>query len=408
LAGAIREGGRQGGAGRRAQRLRSGLVVAQLAMGVVLLVGAGLLTKSFYNLLGEGPGFNAGSVWTVRIALAGPRYAERDSWPQFQQAALESLRTLPGVADAGVTTVLPFTGNNQSGSFVIDGYVLPQGVSPPHAQDRAIDERYLGVLGIPVVAGRGFAAHEPERVVIVDENVANKYWPDGNALGQRLRAAVDPRDQWYTIVGVVPAVKHDTLTETPVKETIYWHYEQRPQAVVVLALRTVVPPAELAAAVNARIVALDPGVAPFNGQTMDERVAGSLGPQRTPMVLTLLFAGVAFALAVIGIYGVLAWAVTQRVGEIGLRLALGARTADIGRMILSQGGKLIALGLVIGIAGALALGRVLSSQLERVGAFDPLVLGVTLVGLGGAALFASWLPARRAARIDPLTALRSE
>ena len=408
LTGAIREGGRQGGGGRRAQRLRNVLVVSQLAMGVVLLVGAGLLTKSFYGLLAEGPGFNAGSVWTVRIALAGPRYTERDSWPRFQLSVLESLRALPGVADAGVTSVLPFTGNNSQGSFVIDGYVLPEGVSPPHAQERAIDDHYLGVLGIPVVAGRNFAAHESQLVAIVDENVANKYWPDGSALGQRVRSAVGPAGEWYTIIGVVPAVKHGSLTDTAVKETIYWHYEQRPQSAVVLALRTVVAPAQLAGPVNAAIVALDPGVAPYNAQTMDDLIEGSLGPQRTPMVLTLVFAGVAFLLAVIGIYGVLAWGVSQRVNEIGVRMALGARAADIGRMILQQGGKLIAIGLVVGVAGAIGLGRVLASQLDRVGSFDATVLALTVVGLGGAALLASWLPARRASRVDPMNALRSE
>jgi predicted permease len=297
---------------------------------------------------------------------------------------------------------------NQQGSFIIDGYVLPEGASPPHAQDRAIDDRYLGVLGIPVVAGRNFAAHEPERVAIVDENVATKYWPNGSALGQRVRSAVAPADEWYTIIGVVPAVKHGTLAETPVKETIYWHHEQRPQSAVVLALRAVVPPAQLAGAVNAAIVALDPDVAPYDARTLDDRVAGSLGPQRTPMVLTLVFAGVAFLLAVIGIYGVLAWGVSQRVNEIGVRMALGARAVDIGRMVLSQGGKLIAIGLVIGIAGAIALGRVLASQLDRVGSFDATVLVLTVVGLGGAALIASWLPARRASRVDPMNALRSE
>jgi predicted permease len=408
LTGAIREAGRQGGGGRHAQRLRNGLVVTQLAMGVVLLVGAGLLTKSFYGLLAEGPGFNAGSVWTVRIALGGPRYSERDSWPRFQQAVLESLRVLPGVADAGVTSALPFTGTNPQGSFVIDGYVLPEGVSAPHAQDRAIDERYLDVLGISVVAGRNFAAHEAERVVIVDENISNKYWPNGDALGKRVRSAAGPADQWYTIIGIVPAVKHGSLTDTPVKETIYWHYEQRPQSAVVLTLRTVVPPAQLAGPVNAAIVALDPDVAPYNAQTMDSLIEGSLGPQRTPMVLTLVFAGVAFLLAVIGIYAVLAWAVSQRVNEIGVRMALGARAADIGSMVLRQGGKLIAIGLIVGVVGAIALGRVLSSQLERVGSFDAAVLALTVIGLGGAALVASWLPARRAARVDPLTALRAE
>jgi len=408
LTSAIREAGRQGGGGRRAQRLRNGLVVAQLAMGVVLLVGAGLLTKSFYGLLGEGPGFNASSVWTVRTTLAGSRYATSDSWARFQQQAVESLGALPGVAQAGFTSILPFAGNNDQGSFDIDGYVTPQGGSPPHAQHRSIDEGYFGTLEIPLIQGRNFAAHESEPVVIIDQNVAAKYWPNGDALGKRLRRFNQGPDSWSTIIGVVPAVKHGSAAETPVKETMYWHYEQRPIASTVYVLRTVVPPEQLARAVAAAIGGLDPDVALYNAQTMDERLAGTLGPQRTPMVLTLVFAGVAFLLAVIGIYGVLAWGVSQRINEIGVRMALGARAADVGRMIIGQGGKLIAIGLAVGVVGALALGRVLSSQLDRVGSFDATVLALTVVGLGGAALLASWLPARRASRVDPMTALRSE
>jgi predicted permease len=375
---------------------------------VTLLVGAGLLTKSFYGLLETGPGFNAGSLWTTRAALAGARYSDNESWPRFERQAVEALRALPGVADVGYTSVLPFSTSNNQGSIAIDGYTLPDGAAPPHAQHRSIDERYLSVLGIPVIAGRNFAAHESERVVIVDENLANKYWPDGNAVGQRLRTDFGPPSDWNTIVGVVPAVKHTGLAEIPVKETVYWHYEQNTQSGVALAIRTVLPPEQLATAVSAAIAAIDPEIALYDTQTMDERVSTSLGPQRTQLVLTLAFAGIAFALAVIGIYAVLAWSVAQRVGEIGVRMALGARAADIGRMILGQGGRLIAIGLVIGVAGAFVLGRALSAELFGVGAFDPAVLAITVFGLGAAALFASWLPAQRAARVDPLDALRSE
>jgi predicted permease len=408
LTGVIREGGRQGGAGRRAQRMRSGLVVAQLAMSVMLLVGAGLLTKSFYGLLAEGPGFNSSGVWTARFSLAGPRYTDRESWPRFQGQALAALRALPGVSAAGLTSVLPFAGNNEQGSTNIDGYVTPQGASPPHAQHRSINEEYLEVLGLPILAGRNFTAHEAEPVVIIDETLAAKYWPNESPLGHRLQRNFDPQDRWFTIVGVVPAVKQASLAETTVKETIYWHYEQRPQPFSTIALRTVVPPSQLTGAVSAAVAAVDPEVAVSDARSLDERVEGSLGPQRTPMVLTLVFAGVAFLLAVIGIYGVLAWGVSQRVNEIGVRMALGARAADIGRMVLQQGGKLIVIGLAVGVAGALALGRVLSSQLDRVGSFDATVLVLTVVALGGAALVASWLPARRAARVDPLTALRAD
>jgi ABC-type antimicrobial peptide transport system permease subunit len=203
-------------------------------------------------------------------------------------------------------------------------------------------------------------------------------------------------------------VKQASLAESSSKETIYWHYEQRQSRGGVLALRTVVPPSQLASAVSAAVAAIDPDVALSDARTLDDRVEGSLGPQRAPMVLTLVFAAVAFVLAVIGIYGVLAWGVSQRINEIGVRMALGARAADIGQMILRQGGKLIAVGLGLGVAGALGLGQVLSSQLERVGSFDASVLALTVVGLGGAALIASWLPARRASRFDPMNALRSE
>jgi predicted permease len=408
LTGAVREAGRQGGGGRRAQRMRSGLVVAQLALSVMLLVGAGLLTRSFYDLLVEGPGFNSASVWTARVSLAGPRYSQQDSWPRFQQQALEALRALPGVGSAGVTSVLPFGGNNNQGTTIIDGYVTPPGGSEPHAQQRSIDEGFFATLGIPIVAGRNFAPHESQPVVIIDEILAAKYWPGASPLGQRLRRTFDPPDGWYTIVGIVPAVKQGSLAETTIKETVYWHYEQRPSSAAVFALRTVVPPSQLAGAVNAAITAVDPDVAVADARSLDDRIEGSLGPQRTPMVLTIVFAAAAFVLAIIGIYAVLAWSVTQRIGEIGVRMALGARAADIGRMVLGQGGKLIAIGLVIGVVGAVALGRVLASQLNRVGSFDPLVLAITVLGLGGAALVASWLPARRAARVDPLTALRSE
>ena len=407
LTGAIREAGRQGGGGRRAQRMRSGLVIAQLAMSVTLLVGAGLLTKSFYGLLAEGPGFNPTGVWTGRFSLAGPRYTEPQSWARFQEQVVAALRALPGVSDAGMTSVLPFGGNNSQGSTNIEGYVTPPGGSEPHAQHRSIDERYLATLGVPLVAGRNFAAHESEPVAIIDEIFAAKYWPGRSPLGGRLQRNNDT-DRWYTIVGVVPALKQASLAETTIKETIYWHYEQRPEPAAVLAVRTVVPPSQITGAVSAAVAMLDPEVAISDTRLLDDRVEGSLGPQRMPMVLTLVFAGVAFVLAVIGIYGVLAWAVSQRVNEIGVRMALGARAADIGGMILSQGAKLIAIGLVVGVAGALALGRVLSSQLERVGSFDFTVLALTVGGLGGAAVLASWLPARRASRVNPLTALRAE
>ncbi|HZF30929.1 MAG TPA: ABC transporter permease [Gammaproteobacteria bacterium] len=405
---AVHEAGRLSAGGRGTHALRSALVVAQIGMSVALLVGAGLLTKSFLAMQQEGTGFNPRGLWTAQLALPPGRYALSENWAQFEQQALEALRALPGVSAAGFTSSLPFSGGNNQGSIVLDGYVPAPGSAEPHAQSWVVNEQYFAALDMPLVAGRNFGATETERVAIVDENLAGKYWPGGSALGQRLRLATEPEDQWYTIVGVVPRVKQGSLAEDPRKDTVYWHYLQRPVNSGSFAVRTALPPEQLTRAATAAIAALDPELALSGAQSMEARVASSTGPQRTPMVLTLVFAAVAFVLAVIGVYGVLNWAVTQRGGEIGVRVALGARAQDIVRMVLVQGGRLLAIGVAIGVTGAIVVGLALARQIRNVSAFDPAVVAIVVVGLAAAALFASWVPARRAARIDPMRALREE
>ncbi|HET7132278.1 MAG TPA: ABC transporter permease, partial [Gammaproteobacteria bacterium] len=403
---AVHEAGRLSGGGRGTHALRSALVVAQIGMSVALLVGAGLLTKSFLAMEKEGTGFNPRGLWTAEVELPRARYVQPENWTQFERQALEALRALPGVSAAGFSSSLPFSGSNNQSSMVIDGYVPSAEAAAPHAQSRAVNEQYFAALDIPIVAGRNFNAIETERVAIVDENVADKYWPGGSALGQRVRAATDPEDQWYTIVGVVPRVKQGSLAEDPRKETVYWHYLERPVSGGSFAVRTALPPEQLTRAATAAVAALDPDLALSGAQSMETRVARSMGPQRTPMVLTLLFAGVAFVLAVIGVYGVLNWAVTQRGGEIGVRMALGARAQDVVRMVVAQGTRLLAIGVAIGVAGAIGLGMALQAQIRNVSAVDPAVIALAVAGLAAAALFASWVPARRAARIDPMRALR--
>jgi predicted permease len=408
LSEAIQEAGRLGGGGRSTQAFRSGLVVVQIAMGVALLVGAGLLSKSFYQLQQAGPGFEFDSTLSARVGLPPNRYADDGAQARYYERALEELRSLPGLSGVALTSVLPFSGNNSSSSLVVDGYEAPEGVPPPHAQVRSISEDFLPVLGVPLVQGRNFAAREPDRVAIIDQNMARRYWPAGDALGQRVRGANDPEDEWYTIVGVVPAIKHGSLTEDPSKETVYWHYLQRPTPFGSFTLRTSLPPDELAQAANAAVLRIDPDLPLFDMKPLEARVAESLGPQRAPMVLTMVFAAVAFTLAVVGVYGVLTWAVTQRVGEIGVRMALGAGAGDIVRMVVRQGGRLTGIGLAAGILAAIALGRYMASEIHEVSPHDPLVFGSVIAGLGAAALLASWLPARRASRIDPMAALRTE
>ena len=404
----INESGRLGGGGRAAQSFRGALVVAQVAMSVALLIGAGLLTKSFHLLQQEGTGFDYEQVLTARITLPPTRYDTPDLRAGFFRQALEEIRAMPAVVDAAFTTQLPFGGSNSSGTIAIDGYTPPSGTSSPHADSRTVSERYLQTLGIPVIAGRNFGPGETDRVALIDENLANRYWPAGDALGQRLRPFQDPADQWYTVIGVVPAIKHGSLTDTPVKETVYWYHPQRPFGAGQLAVRTTLPPENFARTLAETVLRLDPELPLYDVRPYATRIAESLGPQRAPMVLTLAFAAIAFALAVIGVYGVLTWAVTQRFGEIGVRMALGARSRDIVRLILDQGGRLTAIGLALGIAGALALGQFMSSQVHHVSTRDPAVFAVVIVGLGAAALLASWLPARRAGRISPMNALRQE
>ncbi len=404
----VHEAGRQGAGGRGAHALRSALVVVQIAIGVALLAGAGLLAKGFYRLQSEGPGFSSEGVWTAALGLPRGRYSTPDSWAQFEARALEALKALPGVSAAGFTNTLPFTGNDNQGNYVIDGYTPPPGSPAPHAEQRSVNEDYLPALGIAVVEGRGFASSEPERVVIVDTNVAHKYWPGGSALGQHLRRIFDPADRWYTVVGIVTPVKQNSMADDADKETVYFHYAQAPTPGGRLVLRTSLPPDRLTGAAKAAIAALDPEIALYAAEPYDAIVRRALGPQRAPMVLTMVFAAVAFTLAVIGVYGVLTWAVTQRFAEIGVRVALGAQTRDVVRMVLAQGGKLIAVGSALGLVGAAAIGRVLASQIRNVSAFDPAVLVGAVLVLAAAALIASWLPARRAGNTDPLIALRAE
>jgi predicted permease len=403
----LQEAGRIGG-GRKAQGVRSALVVVQLALSVALLVGAGLLTRGFIELEREGPGFDPGQLLTARVAPPLNRYAEPEQRAQFYQGALEALRALPGVSTAGFTSVLPFSGSNSQSSLAIEGYEAPEGVAPPHAQMRSIDEAYLAAMGIPVVQGRGFQAREAERVAIIDQNMARRYWPGGDALGQRIRRSNEPEEVFYSIVGVVPAVRHDSLAEDPRKETVYWHFLQRPEEFGVFVLRSALPVQGLTRQANEVVTRIDPELPLFDVVPMEQRLAQSLGPQRAPMVLTQVFAAVAFLLAVIGIYGVLTWAVTQRFGELGVRMALGARGADVLRMVMGQGVRLMAVGLLLGLIAAIAGGHLMAAHLQYVRALDPLVIAVVMLGLSAAALLACYLPARRAARTDPLVALRHE
>jgi putative ABC transport system permease protein len=380
--------------------------VFQIGASVALLISAGLLTRSFYTLATADPGFERSGIWTAGVVLPAARYRTTEAIHSFYSQALESIGGLPGVDQAGFTSALPFSGNNSQGSYEIEGYTPLGDESPPHAQQRNISEGFLSAMGIPVIRGRNFVANEAEPVAIVDELFVRRYFPDGNVLGQRISNDDPGSRTWYTIVGVVPAVNHESLSWRPTKETIYWHYAQQPFFGGQIVIRTPLPPEQLNPLVTQSIAAIDRDVLLANATSMEALLMGSIGPQRAAMTLTIGFAFGALALAVLGIYGVMTWAVTQRVGEIGVRMALGAQQSHVTRMVFRQSGQLVALGLARGVGFAAAAGALLSARIYEVSPADPLVYAIAIGAITIAALATSWLPARRAARVDPMNALR--
>lgn len=394
------------GIGRAANRFQRALVVFQISASVALLVSAGLLTRSFYALADADPGFDRSGIWMAGIVLPASRYETTGEILGFYRPVLDELAALPGVSAAGLTTAMPLLGNNAQGNYAIEGFTPLDAESPPHAQHRNISEGYFSAMGIPVVEGRNFVASEAEAVAIVDELFARRYFPEGNALGQRISIDDPPDRRWHTIVGIVPAVRHESLAAPPTKETIYWHYAQQPFIGGQIALRTGLPPEQLTPVVTDRIAMIDRDVVVAGATSIENLLAESIGQESAAMTLTLGFAIGALALAVLGIYGVMTWAVTQRVGEIGVRMALGARRSHVMGMVLRQSGRLLVWGLVFGVCLAAAIAVVLSAEIYEISAADPMVYAVSIGCIVVAALATSWLPARRAANVDPMSALR--
>jgi predicted permease len=410
----LKEGGRGNSAGPASRSLRNALVVMQTAMAVALLGVAGLLIRSFIEVQQQNPGFSSQKVLSASIDLPRNRYPDDPSQARFYQSLLEQTRALPGVKAAGLVNNIPFSGNNGSGSYLIEGRDPHEGTMP-HGYQQVVDEDFFKSLQVPMLQGRSFAdgdTKEAGLVAIVDEILAKKYFRGQNPIGKRLAVEYTTTDlsktKWMTIVGVVGTIKRDRLSEQTTKETIYVFYKQYPERYATLAVRTDLEPAALTAALRDVVHRIDPNQPMFDIRSMDERIRLSLDDRRTPMLLLMLFAGVALALSAVGIYGVLAFAVALRTGEIGVRLSLGAQRRDITRMVLNDGGRLTAIGLGLGLVGAIGLALAMRSQLFGVGVFDPLTLIAVMALIAGTALFACWLPARRAARVDPIVALRHE
>jgi putative ABC transport system permease protein len=404
----LKEGGRSAqGVARRG--LRQFLIVAEVALALVLLIGAGLLANSFYRLMQVERGFDTTNVLTVNMPLPISKYPQPAQQIAFLQQALERVAQIPGVRAAGLTSTLPFRGGPAT-DFEIEGRPLAPGEHEPIADIRIVDANYFRALAIPLRQGREFSERDTAtapRVMVINEEMARQYWPNENPLGRRVTMKDWGDPLTGEIVGIVGNVKADGLTST-VRPMIYWPYPQFPSVFNNLVLRTSGDPLAVVGVVKEQIRALDREQPLSNIQTMEALIAASVAPQRFNTLLLGIFATLALVLAAIGIYGVIAYTVAQRTHEIGVRMALGAGRSDVLRLVVGQGLKLVLGGVAVGLAASFGLTRLLSKLLFGVGATDPLTFVSVSLLLIAVALLACYLPARRAAQVDPLVALRNE
>lgn len=411
-AAALKEAGTRGSAGRRTTFLRATLVVGEIALAVMLLSTAGLLVRSFERLQQENPGFSPGGVITARLDLPAAKYDQPAKRTAFVDATLARLRGLPGVSSAGFTNVLPFSGNSSSGSYESPDIVVPPGASRPHGNERVVAPGFFQAMGLTLLRGRLLTdadAEGTQRVVVVDRLLTDRWWPGQDPLGKRIsRGGSDDQPTIWTIVGVVAPIKFQSLEEDVKKETLYFPYAQTPRLNLYLVVKTAGDPAALTAAVREAVRSADPEQPVFDIRTMQQRMDEIAQSRRAPMLLISLFSGVALLLAVLGVYGVLAFSVAQRTTEFGVRLALGATAGSIAALVLRQGTRLVLLGIGAGLAGYLALSSLVGKLLYGIAPTDPLTLAFAPIVLATAALLACWLPARKATRVNPIEALRAE
>jgi predicted permease len=412
LAGALREGGRGGTAGRSGQRVRQVLAAAQVALVVVLLTGAGLLLRSFQRVQQVQLGFNPDRLLTMRIALPGARYPQAPRRAQFYAELLERVRRLPGVRGVAATSSIFLTNTPSSTTFTVEGRdSRPEERSIEVPLD-AVTPDYFRVMGVPLLRGRGFTEQDgPDapRVVIVNENMAKRFWPGGDAVGRRFRygTGTDNPAPWMTIVGVVADMRR-TGYDNPVRYETFLPHAQRTTGGLTLVVRATGDPLALAAPVRSAVRALDAEQPVFEVMSMDQMLSNMIAQRRFSMALLGTFAALALVLGLVGVYGVTSYLVAQRTREVGLRIALGARPRQLVAMVVGQGMAVAGVGLALGLAGAIAVARLMAGLLYEVSPLDVTTLATVVVLLAVATLVANWLPARRAARVEPLVALRAE
>jgi len=414
---ALKEGGKGGTAGRERHRARNVLVVAQVALALVLLVAAGLMGKSFWRLRNVNPGFDPRGVLTVHLYLPPGDYPKAAAG-NFVQRLMEKVHALPGVTAAGAVTGIPLGGSHSNSGYAIEDFPLPKDAVPPLLATHFATPDYFTAMGIPLLEGKAFEPinpQQPSRDIIVSQALAKRFWPGRSALGKRLAPGLEvaPSD-WNTIVGVVGSTRSRTLEEPPV-EAVYFPWIPAgtggPRSIphdFTLAVRGTGDPTRLAGPVRDAIRALDPNLPLAEVRPMAEIVDRSMARTSFTMLLLAIAAVIALVLGAVGVYGVIAYIVSQRTREIGVRMALGARRQDVERMVLRQGLTLAVTGVVLGLAAALAVTRLMGALLFEVSSFDPATFVTVPVVLAAVALLASWVPAQRASRVEPLEAIRYE
>ncbi len=411
--------------------LRSSLVVVEVATTLVLLIGAGLMIRSFYRLQNVNPGFSYDHLTSFTIALPRAKYASPEQRHQFFSRLLEDLRQLPGVEHTAAASGLPLGNNGWQTSFTVEGQPPPAPGQTPLMEACLVTPDYFRVMSIPLKSGRFFDDHDDRssiagkdlsdlnenememaalNSIIVDEEFARRYWPNEEPVGKRIRmgGGTEPRAPLLTVVGVVGRVKMEGLSQDSRRVQGYFPYAQTPGGGMTVIIKAAGDPNQLIAGARQQVKAIDPDQPIYGVRTMDEIRAESVAPEKLNLTLLSIFAGIALVLAIVGIYGVMSYSVTQRTHEIGIRMAIGAEPRDVFKMIIGQGMILALIGVVLGLIGAFALTRLMTTMLFGVEPTDPLTFAAIAVLLTVVALVACYLPGRRATRVDPVVSLRYE
>ncbi|HSE98916.1 MAG TPA: ABC transporter permease, partial [Blastocatellia bacterium] len=408
----LKEGGRDSAAGSRGNRIRGLLVIAEVAVSLVLLIGAGLLLNSFLRLRSVDPGFRAENLLTMRIVLPDLKYQDQARRSAFYGELVRRTEALPGVQSAAVTNWIPLVLQGDSVGISVEGHPDPGPGQRPIIVTRVVHPHYFSTMGIELLQGRELSEQDrgdSSRVIVVSEAMARRFWPGEDAVGKRIKlGSLDSPAPWMEIVGVVKDVRQFELGAEP-RPQMYVPYEQpvyfRPSHLVV---RTQVEPMSLAATVRSAVWEIDKDQPVSNITSMENVLSESIARQRFSMLLLGIFATLALVLASVGIYGVMSYSVAQRTREIGIRMALGAQSRDVLKLVVGQGMRLAVAGVAAGLAVAFALTRLMSSLLFGVSAVDPVTFGGVSLLLAVVAFVACYIPARRATRVDPITSLRYE